>query len=103
MKHNLKIWSKIERYRNITSKLPNQYQLQIYHRPASSEDFDTNYIEGEEVVDENFIDDNKNEEFYGITTEMLGMEVATPAPMTTTMETTTIPISEFIFNHDDVY
>ncbi|XP_070507904.1 uncharacterized protein [Chironomus tepperi] len=63
----------------------------IYHRPASNEDFDTNYIEGEEVVDENFIDDNKDEEFYGITTEMLGMEVATLAPMTTTIETTTIP------------
>lgn len=67
---------------------------QIYHRPASHEDFDTNYIEGEEVVDENFIDDNKNDEYFGITTEMLGIEVATLAPMTTTVETTTVPTSK---------
>jgi hypothetical protein len=43
-------------------------------------------------------DNKEEEEFYsGVTTEMLEMEVTTLQPTTTTVETTTIPISEFIF------
>lgn len=42
-----------------------------------------------------FEHDNKGEEdflLYGVTTEMLEMEVTTLLPTTTTVETTTIPI-----------
>jgi hypothetical protein len=43
-----------------------------------------------------FVDENRNlNEFYGLTTEMLGIEINTMSPATTTVETTTIPISEY--------
>jgi hypothetical protein len=74
---------------------------QTIHRPTTIErdpDIDTNYVDGQDNDIPYELYGNKNvDDFYGgVTTEMLEMEVTTLLPTTTTVETTTIPISEFI-------
>lgn len=78
---------------------------QIYNQPTEHHiDIDTNYIDLQETFLQNELLEHENkddDEFYGIgsgvTTEMLEMEATTLHPTTTTVETTTIPISEFRF------
>jgi hypothetical protein len=80
------------------------YDEQTIHRPTIEREpeIDTNYIDGQDnyIPSELFEHDNKDmDEFYGgVTTEMLEMEVTTLLPTTTTVETTTIPISEFLLS-----
>lgn len=78
---------------------------QTYHRPTEQEaEIESNYIDKDDnyIPSELFEHDNKDEEeFYGgVTTEMLEMEVTTLLPTTTTVETTTVPISEFRVSSD---
>lgn len=76
--------------------------LQTFHRPPEQEietEIESNYIDNSQdnyIPSELFEHENKEEdEFYsGVTTEMLEMEVTTHHITTTTVETTTIPISE---------
>lgn len=76
---------------------------QTFHRPPEQEietEIESNYIDNSQdnnyIPSELFEQDNKDDDvFYsGVTTEMLEMEMST-LPTTTTVETTTIPISEF--------
>lgn len=80
------------------------FHSQTIYRPTIEREpeIDTNYIDGADDQDifnpsELSEHDNKDmDEIYGgVTTEMLEMEVTTLVPTTTTIETTTIPISEF--------
>lgn len=81
-----------------------EHFFQIFHRPTEQEvenEIETNYIDNGSdnyIPNEPFDHDNKEEdgEFYsGVTSEMLEMEVTAHPVTTTTVEMTTIPISEW--------
>ena len=89
-------------YLSCNFNLNHLYFFQTFHRPTAQEietEIESNYIDNGSdnyIPSEPLEHDNKDEdEFYGgVTSEMLEMEVTTHQATTTTVETTTIPISE---------